>query len=281
MRKKLVVAVAAALVVGFAPIVTSPAAAEVTSVTYPYIYPLATDYGSPTNRALSLVFELSTFTDDTTTYDIGLQRKPKGGEWEATDVTTQASVGTFTLTVPPLSTSKKAKNTSVKYRAVIAESPTTAGFTSDAAKVSYQNTAKYSGLKSISIHAVSKYCRSAVITLETVGGGAVGYYTTATPNVIFIDPVMKRYPRLQQRTVAMHECGHYLQNEYSINNGLDFAQADKRYAKIFGTNHEYPSEHMADCIAKAVYPQGSLGYGGKCSARQLKVAKRFLRDGTL
>jgi hypothetical protein len=274
-------AVAAALVLSFVPVVASPAAAEIIDVTHPYIYPLALDYGSPTNRPLTLVFELGGFSDDTTTYDIGLERKPKGGEWEATDVATQASFGTFTLTAPALSKSKKTKNTTVKYRAVIAQSPITDGYTSEPAKVSYQNTAKYTGLKLVSIHAVSKYCRSAVITIESVGGGAVGLYGTGHPNVIIIDPSMKRYPTLQQRTVAMHECGHYLQNEYGINNGLSYEQVNKRVKKIFGTNHEYAYEHMADCIAHAVFPQGGLGYGGKCSARQIKVAKRFLHDGTL
>jgi hypothetical protein len=45
-------------------------------------------------------------------------------------------------------------------------------------------------------------------------------------------------------------------------------QADE----VFGTNSSEPVEHMADCAAQVANPGGYLGYGGRCTATQLRDA---------
>lgn len=82
-----------------------------------------------------------------------------------------------------------------------------------------------------------------------------------------------------------HECAHVLQYRAY---GYDFRKAEKAMKKIYPRARPGGSgfEHMADCIADAMGAKrvGKLsggstyyaGYGGDCSKKQMKAAKRIL-----
>jgi hypothetical protein len=82
-----------------------------------------------------------------------------------------------------------------------------------------------------------------------------------------------------------HECAHVLQ--YRVYN-YDFRAAEKAMKKVYPKplKHASSFEHMADCIADAMGAKregkltGSMtyiaGYGGDCSKKQMKAAKKIL-----
>jgi len=84
--------------------------------------------------------------------------------------------------------------------------------------------------------------------------------------------------------IQYHECGHILQyRAYHY----DFDALNRAMDQVYGDNG---TEHMADCIADALgaHRRGTYvekdgtrmtyvaGYGGSCSAKQLKAAKRMI-----
>ncbi|GHG54224.1 hypothetical protein GCM10011331_19810 [Flavimobilis marinus] len=80
-----------------------------------------------------------------------------------------------------------------------------------------------------------------------------------------------------------HECGHILQYRAY---GYDFVALRKAMDKVYPKGEHPGIEHMADCISDVMGAKryGSLGqgrtyyagYGGDCSKKQLKAAKRII-----
>lgn len=83
--------------------------------------------------------------------------------------------------------------------------------------------------------------------------------------------------------IQYHECGHILQyRAYDY----DFGALERAMTKVYPDGRHSGIEHMADCIADVMGAErtGNLsggrtyiaGYGGDCSKKQLKAAKRII-----
>jgi hypothetical protein len=193
---------------------------------------------------------------------------------------TSASNATINITIPALSQSAKAKNATVRYRVKVPTTSTMNGDTSSVLTIHYVNVHRYTGLKRIAYKAVSKYCKAALISVSNLSGSEAGYYRTGT-YTIHIDTSVARYSLTTQRSIAMHECGHYLQYKNYGGTYVGWTKMKKAAARVFKDGSIPPVEHMADCISHAIYPHGYLGYGGHCTAHQLHVARHVAHGGKI
>ena len=204
-----------------------------------------------------------------------VERRVGSGSWRATaqHVTTRTS--TFHVHIPVYSTRSSAPDVTVGYRVRIRTAGIVgSGDASAAVTVRYRNPARFTGLTATLQHAVHGYCPSAVVRVVHLSGAA-GDYTTGQYS-LRVDPAIAHYSAVNRRSVALHECGHYLQwrNYGATDAGWSTMKQDAK--AIFGTNSRYPVEHMADCIARAANPGGYLGYGGRCTTKQLAASWRVL-----
>lgn len=88
--------------------------------------------------------------------------------------------------------------------------------------------------------------------------------------------------------VQYHECAHILQYRAY---GYDFSALHAAMDKVYPKGQHPGIEHMADCMADVMgakrsgdLPGGGMyfsGYGGDCSAKQLKAATRLIRGERL
>jgi hypothetical protein len=205
-----------------------------------------------------------------------VERRVSGGAWKATGQRVSTTSATFRVSFPAYSSSASAGNPTVEYRLRVRTGGVVrAGDVSDAITVHYRNPARFTGFVKTLYRAVHPYCPSALPRVVRLSGDAAGDFTTGQ-FALRIDTSIRSYVAVDQRAVAIHECGHYLQwrNYGASSAGWSRMKADAK--AIFGTNSSEPVEHMADCIARAANPGGYLGYGGTCTATQLAASKRML-----
>jgi hypothetical protein len=204
-----------------------------------------------------------------------VERRSGGGSWKATKQRVTTRSATFGVHLPAYSTSSSAHDITLLYRLrVRAGGVVGHGDTSAAITIHYRNPARFTGATERMYRAVHRYCPSALVRIVALSDAA-GDYTTGQ-YALRIDSSVTRYPRIDQRAVALHECGHYLQwrNYGASSAGWDRMTRDAK--AVFGTNSSDPVEHMADCIAQAANPGGYLGYGGDCTKAQLASSKLML-----
>ena len=232
-----------------------------------------------TNRAVSVQFYLhkawSTSAGRTASVTAVVERRSKG-VWRATGQRVATGSLTFHAALPAYSTRSSASDATVAYRLrVPVRGVVGSGATSPTITVHYRNPLRFSTTAWRLYTAVHRYCGSAVIRIVHLSGDAAGDYTTGQ-YALRIDSTVADYARIDQRAVALHECGHYLQwrNYGATNAGWERMTRDAR--AVFGTNSSDPVEHMADCISQAANPGGYLGYGGSCTKAQKTAAKRML-----
>jgi hypothetical protein len=210
-----------------------------------------------------------------------VQRRIGTGAWRSTgqSVVTRSTV--FDVRIRPYSLKATAKGATVRYRIAVPTGGTVReGDVSSAVKVVYKNVHRYTGFALALYRAVRQYCPAAVIRVMRLPAGEAGEQPFGLYE-IRIAPAVRTYRPAYARSVALHECGHFLQwkNYGSSNEG--YRTMLRQANRIYGTNHNYPMEHMADCIARAVEPNGYLGYGGRCTAKQIRYAWRVLKGGRL
>jgi hypothetical protein len=237
------------------------------------------------SRSVRLTFSFSRWTwapDARTAPMPGLvQRKVGAGIWRTLSKTTSSTPTLFNIRLRPFSLSPVAKNVTVSYRVKVpAGGIVRQGDVSPVIKVRYENSHRYTGFKLFLYKASRKYCPAATIHVTALRRGRAGEQPTGLYE-LRISPDVRSFSSAYKRSVVLHECGHFLQykNYGSTMKGraLMLKQADR----IYGTNHPSPMEHMADCISHAVEPHGYLGYGGRCTAKQIRYAWRILHGKKL
>jgi hypothetical protein len=210
---------------------------------------------------------------DTALITAVVERRASGGTWKATAQRVSSRSTTFRVHLPAYST---ANDATVAYRLEVRRGGVVGrGDVSATITVNYRNPARFTGFTRSLYRAVHGYCPSAVVRVVRLSGDAAGDYTTGQ-YALRIDSSIAKYRPINQRSVALHECGHYLQwrNYGATNAGWNRMEKDAK--AIFGTNSSDPVEHMADCIAQAANPGGYLGYGGSCTKPQRHAAKMVL-----
>lgn len=210
-----------------------------------------------------------------------LQRKIGTGPWATVRRVTSDSGSRFTVRAAPLSRHAAANGRTVWYRIrITAAGVVRQGAVSPAVEVRYQDLHRYTGFRLFLYTAVRKYCPAATISVMRLPAGRAGEQPTGLYE-LRIAPFVQQYSATYERAVVLHECGHFLQYENYGSTALGWARMLKQADRIYGTNHPAPMEHMADCISHAVEPRGYLGYGGRCTPKQLGYAWRVLHGGTL
>jgi hypothetical protein len=211
---------------------------------------------------------------------IVVQRSTGGGPWktlDGTEVTVEPrandpGISDLRAEIPPLSTNQYAKGARVAYRFASTETATVEPTASDPASIRYFNAR--AELKKAS----RRFCPGSRIVFRNAfsktESDAAGYVIWGEKTIYYRLPVFNDLMTLQEvRHLAYHECGHRLQyTTYKSRNA-----ANKAAKKIFGTNHSNPLEHWADCVAQSREPVANLGYGGTCTAKQLKYAVKTLK----
>lgn len=213
---------------------------------------------------------------DTALITAVVERRAPGGTWKATAQRVSSRSTTFRAHLPAYSTSSSAQDATVAYRLEVLRGGVVGrGDVSATITVHYRNPARFTGLTGSLHSAVRGYCPSAVVRIVRLSGDAAGDFTTGQ-YALRIDSSIAKYRPINQRSVALHECGHYLQwrNYGATNAGWNRMEKDAN--AIFGTNSSDPVEHMADCIAQAANHGGYLGYGGSCTKTQLHAANMVL-----
>jgi hypothetical protein len=210
-----------------------------------------------------------------------LQRKVGAGAWKSTQQWVTSRTTVFDVRIRPYSLDPAAKGATVRYRVLVPTGGSIReGDVSPAVTVRYENVHRYTGFKLSMYKAVRRYCPAATIHVMRLPGGEAGEQPFGRYE-LRIAPSVRSYRAAYARSVALHECGHYLQwNNYGASSA-GYRTMLRQANRIYGTNHNIPMEHMADCVARAVEPHGYLGYGGRCTARQLRYAKRILAGDRL
>jgi hypothetical protein len=208
-----------------------------------------------------------------------LQRKVGvDGAWRNTAQTTSTTSNVFDFRIPPYSSDPAAaRRVTVYYRLKVASGGSVKdGDTSPSIRIGYQNWHRYSGLKRALYVAEHLYCPDLAIRWVRdkpyAGQTGFGQYEAR------INVNVAAYPSAYRNSVIVHECAHHLQWKNYGSSGAGLTKMTHQARVIFGTNHPNPVEHMADCVARVAVPHGYLGYGGRCTAKQLRYAARIL-DG--
>lgn len=205
-----------------------------------------------------------------------LERRAPGGVWKATTQRVSTTSAKFRVRLPAYSASTSAPNATVQYRLHVHRGGVVkAGAVSPAITVRYRNPARFTGLTRSLYRAVHGYCPSAVVRVVQLSDDAAGDFTTGQ-YAIRVDASVGDYLAVDRRSVALHECAHYLQWRNYGATSAGWARMTADAGAVFGRSSSDPVEHMADCIAQAANPGGYLGYGGSCTAKQLTASKRML-----
>jgi hypothetical protein len=213
------------------------------------------------------------------------QRSVAGGPWEDlanVAVKVEPEAGDPTLfglkaEVPRLSANSKRAGVAVAYRFASTATATVEPTASNPVKIDYFNS------RSVIRKAIKRYCPSTKITFVNKPTKAMkekwaGYYTWGKNRIVMLTTEFDDRDSIEwARFAATHECGHRLQEVTYKSSGA----ADKAAKKVFGTNHKTPLEHWADCVAYTQQKFKPLPYGGKCTAKQLKAAKKTLKKKRL
>ncbi|MDR1152840.1 MAG: hypothetical protein LBK72_10305 [Bifidobacteriaceae bacterium] len=215
--------------------------------------------------------------------DIVVERKAAGAEWTPmpgvkVEAVPDGEVPTFLrleAKIPRLSASTKHKAAKVSYRFTSTESATVAATSAEPVTVGYFNS------RAVLKAAVARDCPSTKVyfkkKLVGVPKEAVGAYQWNGNKIEFLMPAIDDRMSIEAvRAVAFHECGHHLQEVTYTNHRA----AEKAAKKVFAS-HSKPFEHWADCIAYVRQPTENMGYGGTCTAKEIKAAKRTLKKKKL
>jgi hypothetical protein len=204
-----------------------------------------------------------------------VQRRVAGGNWSNTAQTVTTSGYIFQVTMPAYSKSTSAKNATVYYRLAVADTAIVRGDASPSVKVKYENPRRYTGFRLFMYKAMRKYCTNSTIEITRRTNGYAGFAPVGQYG-LYIHPMVSHYSNTNKRAVALHECAHDLQYKNYGGTTAGWWQMTAQAKVIYGTNHGRPVEHMADCVSQKANPGGYLGYGGKCTAKQLRYAARIL-----
>ena len=223
---------------------------------------------------------------------VSLQRKVGSGAWTTTSAKVSSTKNGFTVRTPSYST-KAAKRT-VAYRLVSKAYSSSGGRVrntsrSRVARIGYENQARYTGLARTVYRYAKPYCPNTAVHVAGLKVAA-GDYATGTLLIRVIADV-QGYTAKDVRALALHECSHerqWLNYGGTVAGHRTMAAAAKRIFSNWklpaGAQYPYespdpsitPIEHAADCGAQSLDRGGYLGYGGYCTAAQLRAGKRLL-----
>jgi hypothetical protein len=223
-----------------------------------------------------------------------LQRSLDANTWTDLSAKVKLSSTTYgmllTATVPALSKSKNHAGATVYYRLVPGPSADTESNPTEVWKVKYFN------LKAALKSAVKKGAKGVTIKYASLGSGTIGAHPLGTKVVYFDYTKLNAMTKKSAVQAAIHETGHVMQtraykivaSSYNKKGGKLGRTAYTRYQLLLKDANRYfkvskssvPAlEHMADCyaqnITKVVSATVSVGYGGKCTKKQLNMVKRL------
>lgn len=135
-----------------------------------------------------------------------------------------------------------------------------------------QNSAD--AMQKLMYSAIAPYCPDvAIVYRDTWRKNVVGEYSAGTNYITVKKDWALASGEVNQKALALHECGHYMQYKVYKDN---LTQLKYDASQVFSLGKVDPIEHMADCMAQSVNPGGFMGYGGTCTEQQLIVAKQVL-----
>jgi hypothetical protein len=224
---------------------------------------------------------------------VSLQRKVGSGAWTTTRAKVSSTKNGFTVRTPKYAT-KAAKRT-VAYRLVSKAYSSASGRVrntsrSHVARIGYENQARYTGLAKTVYRYAKAYCPNTAVHVAGLHVAA-GDYATGTLLIRVIAEV-RDYSAKDVRALALHECSHerqWLNYGGTVAGHRTMQAAAKRIFSDWklpaGAKYPYvspdpsitPIEHAADCGAQSLDPGGYLGYGGYCTAAELRAGKRLLQ----
>jgi hypothetical protein len=130
-------------------------------------------------------------------------------------------------------------------------------------------------MQKLMYEAIAPYCPDvAILYRDTWRKNNVGEYSAGTNYITVKEDWAATSGEVNQRALALHECGHYMQYKVYKDN---HTQLENDAAEVFSLGKVDPIEHMADCMAQSVNPGGFMGYGGTCTKQQLVVAEQVLK----
>jgi hypothetical protein len=224
---------------------------------------------------------------------LSLQRRIGSGRWTTTSAKVASTTDGLTVRTPRYSTT--AATRTVSYRLVSTAYSSASGRVrntsrSRVARIGYENQARYTGLAKTVYRYAAAYCPNTAVHVAGLSSAA-GDYATGTLLIRVVADV-RSYRAKDVRALALHECSHerqWLNYGGTVQGHRTMTAAAKRYfshwALPAGARYPYvspdrsitPIEHAADCGAQALNRGGYLGYGGYCSATQLREGKRLLQ----
>jgi hypothetical protein len=224
-----------------------------------------------------------------------LQRAGSNGKWKKVATAEQSSVNGWIkldATAKALSTSKTAAGGTYKYRFINTTTGQLAATATPTISITYFNVRKV--VKST----IAKRCSSTKVVFTNKAYKGASQYVVAfasTKNTISVleNRIKARNDQISKADIefmAYHECSHILQfrayssgkslKNYTYSAHKKLLAAAKKYFTA-GMSSGNAVEHMADCMAAALTKRGagalpSIGYGGSCSAKQIKLAKKVI-----
>gem|GEM_PF-3965208 len=229
-----------------------------------------------------------------------LQRRIGTAPWQSLPAvpvavrTTRQGVTTVEATIPAFSSSPKSPGGIVAYRFA----PTSTASIDSAP--SQPLTVTYFNARDVARKAVRRKCPKTPVSFKKdfpTGSGVsrdpmvAGWVRTGKNRVYLLASKIDKELTIEGvKQVAYHECAHILQYQVYAGRNKDSRAGAVGWAALLadakavfskGRKAGSPAEHMADCVAQAISGLSGkatmTGYGGTCSAAQIKAAKRLLR----
>jgi hypothetical protein len=165
---------------------------------------------------------------------------------------------------------------------------------SSAYGVVYENPAMYTGFAAQMYGYLAPYCSTVAVHVSTAVAKRDHAGEFLWSRGITIDPAIANYTAPQLQGVALHECAHAHQFANFGKTARGSIEEAEAAMKIFVPDvnpdpNAPPSpqvgtfsaiEHAADCASHAVQPEGYLGYGGYCNAKELAAGGRLLTSSS-
>lgn len=188
-----------------------------------------------------------------------------GKKWVASTKASTLSDGQYTLKTP-----KGTSQTKISYRVHIPATSSYKAVTGPSFQVSFENPNKYTGYKKTIYNHIKKYCPNITINVVKPNKNYDGLAHMSYDSITVVSG--KSGNRLKH--IALHECGHMLQDWAS---NYDYKKISDRLNKIYKTKGSRGIENNADCIARQIGSPGPYSYNSNCSGARGTAAKNIVK----
>lgn len=162
------------------------------------------------------------------------------------------------------------KSGKAKYRIYAPKTNSYSAVSSKSKTVTFHNPRAYKGYKKKAYNYMKKWCPNVIIEIKKHSGNTLG-------TAYFNKELIKINPGIRNdvlKYIAVHECAHLIQIKPYKG---DYGKLMKESNKLFKEHGSMGLEKLADCMTHYMGAKKKHGYyTQKCSAKQLKGAKRVL-----